>query len=203
MDMSMDIYEAIERRRSIRRFTATKPSREQINRILAAGRLAPSAKNRQPWRFVVCSGEAKAGLCRAMEQGLSREAERPLLPASAQFLRSAANTLNIMRQAPVLVCVVNILGAPLTGMLDTEDRVGEICNMQSIGAALENMALAATAEGLGSLWIGDSFFAQAELEAELKLTQGYLAAIMAIGEPDEQPTARPRLPLEEIVEWRE
>lgn len=201
--MSMDIYEAIEGRRSIRRFTATEPSREQINRILAAGRLAPSAKNRQPWRYVVCSGEAKAGICRAMEQGLLREAERPLLPGSARFLQSAGNTLNIMRQAPVLICVIDILGAPLTDALDVEDRVGEICNVESIGAALENMALAATAEGLGGLWIGDSFFAQVELEAELQLTQGYLAAIMAIGEPDEQPTARPRLPFDEIVEWRE
>jgi nitroreductase len=49
----MEIMEEIVKRRSIRQFNAEPIDKEKLSRILEAGRLAPSAKNRQPWRFVV------------------------------------------------------------------------------------------------------------------------------------------------------
>lgn len=73
--------------------------------------------------------------------------------------------------------------------------------MQSIGAAIENMALTATELGLGSLWICDTFFAQKELNDWMNM-EGELIAAMAIGYADEMPSSRSRKNMDDIVEWR-
>ena len=75
--------------------------------------------------------------------------------------------------------------------LSMDERVSEICNSQSIGAAIENMTLEAAAQGLGSLWICNSFFAQKELYA-----------VLAVGYADEAPEARLRKRTEDVIEWR-
>ena len=71
---------AIQNRRSIRKYQSKLVPRELVEQVLQAGILAPSSKNRQPWRFIVCTGPAKARLLLAMEQGLQREAQQPMLP---------------------------------------------------------------------------------------------------------------------------
>lgn len=136
------MLDAIAARRSIRKFKNTPVPRHIIEEIIKAGALAPSSKNRQPWHFVVTTGKAKEEALAAMEQGLRREAQQPLLPESAQYIAGAWNTLAIMRQAPVIIFVVNPLGLDLLTPQNAENRVFEICNAQSIGAAVENMSLA-------------------------------------------------------------
>lgn len=195
------MLEAIKNRRSIRRFAQTPVPRSMIEEILEAGRLAPSAKNRQPWRFVVATGSAKDELCAAFRTGLAREQRQPLLPDSAEHLAGAANTCAIMEQAPVIIVIANALGAEITRPLCPEEQVAFACNAQSIGAAIENMALAATSLGLGSLWICDTYFAQVELRAWLE-TAGEPFAALAIGFPAETPLSRPRKELDCIVQWR-
>lgn len=59
--------------------------------------LALSSKNRQPWRFIVTEGDAKALALAEMERGLNREKQQPLLPQSAQHLGAARHTLRIMQ----------------------------------------------------------------------------------------------------------
>ncbi len=106
-----------------------------------------------------------------------------------------------MRQAPVTIFITNALGLDLSRSLTEEDRISEICNAQSAGAAIENMSLAAVNLGLGSLWICDTYFAHEELLAWLGETGGLFAAF-AVGYADEAPAARPRKALEETVVWR-
>lgn len=195
------MIKAISDRRSIRRYQEVKVSRQDIEEVLQAGILAPSSKNRQPWKFIVVSGSAKAGMIKAMENGLEREKTDPLLPNSSQHLGGAEYTLSIMKQAPVTIFVVNTLGLCLSGQLSAEDRIYEICNAQSIGAAMENMTLTAADLGLGSLWICDTYFAQKELTEWLH-TDGELIAAMTLGYADETPSARPRRGIHEVVEWR-
>ena len=136
------MLDAIAARRSIRKFKTTPVAHEIIEEILRAGSLAPSSKNRQPWKFIVTTGQAKEEVLAVMERGLEREAQQPLLPESAQYIAGAWNTLAIMRQAPVIIFVVNPLGLDLLTPQNAENRVFEICNAQSIGAAVENMSLA-------------------------------------------------------------
>ena len=85
--------------------------------------------------------------------------------------------------------------------LTPEERIYDICNLQSISASIENMLLAASDKGIGSLWICDIYFAYAELSQWLN-EPGALIAAVALGYPDESPKARPRKKLEDVVEWR-
>ena len=193
--------ESMKNRRSIRKYQDAPVSRALLEQILQAGNLAPSAKNRQPWRFVVATGRGKAEAVAAMRRGLAREAETPLLPGSAQHRQGAAYTAQIMEQAPAVIFAINPLGRDVRAPLSPEERVYEICNAQSLGAALENMALRATELGLGSLWICDIYFAYDELKAWLG-GEGEPFAAMAIGYAAEAPRPRPRRALRDIVEWR-
>lgn len=193
---------AISARRSIRKYKSIPVRRELIEEVLQAGMLAPSSKNRQPWRFIVASGRAKEALLGAMRKGIEREKNgEALLPGSKRYISGAEHTLEIMEQAPVAIFVMNLLGEGLYRPLSPEERVYEICNAQSVGAAIENMALAAADLGLGSLWICDTYFAYNELMACLD-TRGELVAALALGYADEAPGQRPRKALADAVEWR-
>lgn len=191
----------IETRRSIRKFSGRDVPREMLERIVKAGLCAPSAKNRQPWRFIVTTGSSKESALSAMERGLEREKREPFLPESSGNLADAENTLKVMRQASAVIFVVNTLGAELARTLTVNERVYEICSAQSIGAAIQNMSLAAVELGLGSLWVCNTFFAQPELNEWLN-TDGELFAALAVGYPAEFPPPRPRKPISEAVEWR-
>lgn len=194
------MQEVIKNRRSIRKYKNTPIPKDQVSEILQAGMLAPSSKNRQPWRFIVVTGTAKEEACNVIEEGISREKISPFIPDSSTYITGAEHTLQIMRQAPLVIFIVNEIAVSFDKMLTMDERVSEICNAQSIGAAIENMTLTATELGLGSLWICDTFFAQKELSDWLN---GELYAALAVGYADENPCARPRKKMEDTIEWRE
>jgi nitroreductase len=76
----------------------------------------------------------------------------------------------------------------------------DVVDVQSIGAAIQNMLLAAQESGLGSLWMCDVFYAYKELCAWLGQS-GEMIAAVALGYADESPAARPRKPIGEVVRW--
>lgn len=191
----------IKDRRSIRKYDGREVPREMLEQIIAAGMCAPSAKNRQPWKYVVVTGSAKQDALSVMERGLEREKHNPFLPTSAGNITDAENTLKVMRQSSAVIFVVNTLGVELSRTLTVDERVYEICNAQSIGAAVQNMSLAVVELGLGSLWVCNTFFAQLELNKWLN-TGGELFAALAVGYASESPAPRPRNPISETVEWR-
>lgn len=194
--------DAILSRRSVRKYNPEEVSEEKIKKVLEAGIAAPSAKNRQPWKFVVVRGSAKAEMLAAMEKGILREREgNGILPDSICHSKSALFTHKIMEQAPVTIFILNPLGKRLTEALDLEERIYEICNMQSIGAAIENMTLEAVNQGLGSLWICDIFFAYEELTEWLN-EEGELTAALSLGYAAENPGKRPRMEFDQVVKWR-
>lgn len=192
----------IYKRRSIRKFTDKPVSEEDMAEIIQSGIKAPSSKNRQPWKYIVVQGGAKEEMLEAFRRGILREEHgSALLPQSRQHLVTAKHTVDIMAQAPVIVFVVNSLGKSISDAQTPEERISEICNVQSIGASIENMLLAATEKGIGSLWICDIFFAYEELCKWLG-SKGQLIAAVAFGYPDEFPEERPRRKTEDTVEWR-
>lgn len=153
------MIEEIKARRSIRHFLPTPLSKEQLEEIVRAGMAAPSAKNLQPWHFVVTEGKAKERVCAAMETGIERERHSPMLPDTRHYLDGAFETLRVMREAAAVILITSPIARPLSATMTLDRRVTEICTAQSVGAAIENMCLQATALGIGSLWICDSFFA--------------------------------------------
>lgn len=193
---------AIYDRRSIRKFIDKPISQKDITDIIQSGLKAPSSKNRQPWKYVVIQGNAKEEMLKVFYQGIEREEnDSALLPQSKQYIASARYTIDIMSEAPTIIFVVNSLGKSIMAELTPEERVYEICNIQSISASIQNMLLAATEKGIGSLWICDIYFAYPELCKWLD-SDGQLIAAIAFGYPNEFPDERPRKRIEDIVEWR-
>ena len=192
----------IENRRSIRKYKADTVDKKDIELILRAGTLAPSAKNRQPWKYYVYTGDNKKKLLDCMEAGLIRESgKNKLLPNSQYGLPDAFHTLQIMREAPVLIVIENTNGISPYLSIDTDRRVSEICDTLSIGASVENVLLRATELGYGTLWIANTCFAYKEL-VEFMGIKGQLIGAVSLGVANEAPRQRPRKDLSEVVEFR-
>lgn len=186
----MNTLEAIRARRSVRQFKSKPVPRELVERILEATVQAPSAKNRQPWRFVVVDGPGKrAEMLTVMREGIenARKAGVPL--GSAEW------TAGVMGHAPVTVFVLD--AESTTRPWDAEQNIPDI---QSIGGAIQTMCLAALEMGLGSLWICDVFYAYDELRRWLGTDRQMVCAV-ALGYPGESPAARPRRSWQELTTW--
>ncbi len=196
------MIQAIDKRRSTRKYLNNEISEQDISEIIRSGIQAPSSKNRQPWKFVVVQGNAKSEMLQAFNRGINREENGvALLPESTKYIESAKRTIEILEQSPVVIFVVNPLGKGILKEITPEERIYDVCNIQSTSAAIQNMLLEATEMGIGSLWVCDIFFAYQELSEWLN-TSGELLAAVALGYPDESPNPRPRKQIDEVVEWR-
>lgn len=196
----MDVLTAIKERRSIRKYDTTSISHDDIERIILAGMQAPSGKNRQPWRFIVVEGVSKIDMLKAMNRGLERETHNPKLPNSAKYIDSVKHTISIMEQAPVTIFIINPLNSMECFPEDWESRFYEVCNIQSIGACIQNMLLVAVDLGVGSLWNNDIYFAYDELAGWLNTREQIVAAV-SFGISSECPNARPRNNIADLVKW--
>lgn len=192
----------INDRRSIRKYKPQIVDKKLIDEILNAAILAPSAKNRQPWKFIVYSETTKDEVLAEMEKGLLKTKEElKNIPNSEYIFSDAFNTLRIMREAPAIIMVLNTNGSSPFADIDTFARMTEICDSLSIGAAIENMLLKATELGLGTLWIANTSYAYNELVSYIG-TSAQLIGAVALGYADEAPSPRPRKGLDEVVEYR-
>ena len=197
----METITAISSRRSIRKYQAAPIPHNDIEKIILAGMQAPSPKNRQPWRFAVIEGGAKADMISAMIKGLEREVTYPKLLESSIHISGAKYSISVMEQAPVTIFVINPLNMMERFPVDWEARFGDISNVQSVGACIQNMLLAATDLGYGSLWINDIYFAYEEIGKWLNTNKQIVAAV-SFGIPAENPSARPRNNTADMVEWK-
>ena len=196
----LSVMECIYNRRSIRKYKNEMPDMKKIEKILDAARVAPSGKNRQPWKFIVYGGEKKSDILKEMRKGIKRELKAPVFKDSKRLLPDADNTLRIMMKAPIVVFVFNTNGKSPMEHIDTDERFAEICDSLSIGAAIENMLLEAQELGIGSLWIGNTCFAYNELVDYIG-EKGQLIGAVALGIADEEPKVRPRKKIEDIVKY--
>jgi nitroreductase len=190
----METSEAISRRRSIRLFKDAPVPRELLEKLLAASVLAPSATNRQPWRFVVLQGAARETLSRLMREGAD------LLESRGLKTGSCRNSARIVARAPVTVVIFNSENVHDGLVLD--HVVYNAPDIQSIGGMIQTMLLAAQDLGLGTLWICDVLYAYTAIREWLGRREELVAAV-SIGYPAEAPAARLRKPWQELTEWRE
>lgn len=192
----MEVSQAILERRSIRKFKEDPVSKELLNKILEAGTLAPSGKNKQPWKFYVVQGEIRSEMTQAMQRGIDRLTKMGINTGSAKY------TLRVMETAPVTIFVFNPTSKHPLLKRDTLEVYTDIVDIQSIGAAIQNMLLTAVDLGLGTLWICDVFFGYEEL-CKWFGEEGQMIAAVSIGYPDASPPARPRKSVEEVTEFLE
>ena len=198
----MNTFEAIYKRRSIRKFINKEIPKECIEKILDAAIQAPSAKNSQPWKFIVITESNKTAMLNAMQSGIENSKEQmKYFPNINYFLTSADNSLKSMGQAPITVFIFNTTDDHSWIERSKELSLSQCANTQSIGAAIENMLLAAASLGIGSLWICDIFFAYQEICQWLG-EENQLVAAVSFGYADEEPDKRPRKKFDNAVQWR-
>jgi nitroreductase len=190
----MNVIDAIAARHSIRRFKPDPIAPELLEQILTAGIRAPSGKNRQPWRFYIVQGEKRTEMIRLMRQGIEKEKGR------GEGVGSAEWSANVMEQAPVTVFIFNPNGTHPWLARGIDQNFNELVDVQSVGACIQNMLLAAVELGLGSLWICDVFAAYDELAGWLGETHEMVAAV-SFGYPEGDPHLTSRKPLSEVAHW--
>jgi F420 biosynthesis protein FbiB-like protein len=195
-----EFYEVIESRRSIRQFQKLPVSRNQLNRILSAGGLAPSAHNAQPWRFFVLQTvKLKEKLAKAMgkvfRQDLEADGEEPeivndLVQASVDRFSSA----------PVLVLVCLTMESMDSYPDEKRQQTEMMMAIQSVAAAIQTILFAAHVEGLGGCWFCAPLFCPDAVRKVLGLSEELIPqALLMLGVADETPEPPIRLPFEELV----
>jgi nitroreductase len=180
--MSNETLRMIAARHSVRRFSERPVPDELVGTLLDAANRAPSAHNQQSWRFLIVRGAKKAELAELA----SRRAADFARPASV-LLRMAARTIT---SAPVVIGVANT--GDLIGhgqdlfQLDAAANLDFFRTMeiQSSAAAVENLLLAATSLGLGTVWLGILYLVKDEALSLLGEPAGEFMAVIPVGYPE-------------------
>ena len=167
----MDVYEAIVTRKSIRSFRDREIADEVMHRILEAVRLAPSASNRQEWRFVV-----------------ARDPE-----LRKQLAQACRGQTHFGQAAALIACCAETDGHIMT--------CGEACYPIDVAIAVDHLTLCAAAEGLGTCWIGAFHQDRVKEILGIPPQIRVVAMLALGHPTDPTPVEKRRLPLETIVRY--
>lgn len=146
--IDLEVFDVVRGRRSVRSYSDTPVPKEVLDRVIEAGRLAPSASNVQPWHFIIVTDPEK------------------------RTVLSEGKYAGFLRQVPVVIVGCgDKKSAPRWYVIDTT-------------IALQNMVIQATAEGLGTCWIGS--FHHERVARALGLPDNMeVVAMLAVGYPKE------------------
>jgi len=191
----MTLDAALAGRRSVRQFSPRPVERALVEEVIAAACLAPAPHHSHPWRFVILSPDARAALTQAMGERWRQDLERDGLP-EARIRRLLSRSRSRLTAAPVLILAGVVAQAQRPWPDPRRQRAEELMFAQSMGAALQNLMLAAHARGLGSHWISAPLFCPDAVCLALDLPSDFQPqALVAIGYPKEGLRLPPRLPL--------
>jgi len=171
----------VQARRSVRTFTKDEVTDEQVKVLLHAANQAPSAHNQQAWRFIVLRGEKKNELAQLVTS-CSASLPRP----AAALLRMGAKS---MLSAPIVIAVANTgdLIRHGTDLFKVEKEMAHdffrTMEIQSSAAAVQNILLAATSLGLGTVWLGILYLIKDDVLRFLGEPEGEFMAVVPVGHP--------------------
>jgi nitroreductase len=200
----MDFFEVVHTQRSIRQFKSDPVPPEAIRKMIDAAIRAPSGSNTQPWIWLVIRDPAKRDAIGGAVQrhffgtrsieALRREYQQLEDPVSRRMMLSAVGLYETLAEAPVLIIPC------LVGFSEADLRAGS-----SIYGAVQNMMLAARAQGLGTVFTRFNHYIEDTLRAECHLPDDAISTcLIPVGYPDGQrfgPTSRK--PPEEVTYWDE
>lgn len=196
----MRIEQAIASRRSIRRFAPRSVPPGVVEELVTAACSAPAPHHGRPWRFVrIASDEARHRLAEAMAEAwqadLARDGEPP-----ERVQRLTARARRQLTEAPVLILACLCLEGARPWPDGRRRQAEREMFLQSLGAALQNLMLAAHARGLGSYLKGAPLFCPGAVCRALNLPEGWEPAFLVLlGYPAEGPPPRPQPPLAELL----
>lgn len=173
------LMELLRQRSSCRKYKNKQVSDSAIGNCLEAARLAPSACNKQPWRFIIVRNTEK--LKKICNEGLLPGIPMPWL-----------------NDAPVIVVLcskISIFTHKIAPILSGVDY-----SMLDIGIAGEHFVLAAEAQGLGTCWIG--WFKEKKIKNLLNIPKNIkILSLISLGYPENVSDSPPKKSIEEITNW--
>ncbi len=223
----MEVIEAIERRKSIRAFRPDPVSREDLTRLIGAAVAGPSKGNSQIWEFIGVTGEKK----RAMDKMLLELLKTDLIPSMklsesdditpSDALRKAErrsshneremskilSPLGLSFEKFMLEGTFTFFNAPVAILVFVDEAFSrDLPHILSVGAAVQNILLAATDMGLGTCWIGGVWRYTRHIRKLLKVPDSKkLLSAVALGYPDLNSPINiyrsPRGDIGEFVKW--
>lgn len=209
----MNLDELLERRRSVRRFKPDPIPRGDLERVLEAAISAPSASNKQPWRWLVITNRARiAEAASAVREATARvqasipEASQPAFAAYGEYFTRFEHApcviVPICRGAAVLSQLVD--DSLPEALRDTVLQMERHSAVVSTSLGLMNLLLKATDLGLGASAMTGPLVAAPALKQLLGVPDSWsIVAIVALGQPDEDPKATSRKALKHVVRFIE
>lgn len=177
----MEFNDCLNMRKTIRKFENMNVKIEEIHKIIDSALIAPSAKNRQPWRFYILDHIQKQTILNMMYKwDKENKNEKTSVKGSADQINMADKGILIYRE-------------------NVKNPDYDIADYLSIGAAIENMSLQCVNLGLGSCWVCDVTYIETEINEYLNLPNLELISMLAIGYSAEMPERRKRLKREDVI----
>jgi len=197
LSLRNETLKTISGRHSVRSFTKDDVTEDEINVLLYAANAAPSAHNQQAWRFIILRSEKK------------QELAQLVTTQSAFFPRPAAALLRMgaksIISAPVVIAVVNTgdLIRHGTELFKVEKETAHdffrTMEIQSSAAAVENILIAATSLGIGTVWLGVLYLIKDEVLRFLGEPEGEFMAVVPVGRPAKAGSGPAKQPVERKV----
>ena len=206
-----ELLALLRSRRSVRVFTSERPKREAIERLIEAAVTAPSAGNKQPWRFFVVEN---AALIRQLADAAAAAVDRiarHVEPQSEAAFRAYGDYFTRFAAAPILIVALyrplHVLSQLVSEDLPAGDRarigaLEERSGLVGTAMALQNLLLAAHALGLGASGLTGPLVAEDHFRALLDLPESWsIAAIVAVGHAAETPAPTSRKDAATVTRW--
>ncbi|TET17912.1 MAG: nitroreductase family protein, partial [Candidatus Cloacimonadota bacterium] len=168
----MELREAIRNRRSIRKFKDIEIPREKIEELLQSALWAPSGMNSQNWHFVIVKDTLKERLIdvsRKAFDGFILESLKKVFKGKEAVIKASERFFRTLGNAPVIVCVYR-----------TSTVEGELTDIQSVAAAIENFLLLLHEQGYGGCWMTGPVHLRDEINRILGVEGKKLQALIPI-----------------------
>ena len=196
---NISLKDFLRTRRSIRRFKPDPVPDSVIREILNTATFAPSAHNRQPWRFVVLTDPSvKSNFADAMAADFQHDLEADNLPTEVIDKRLHRSRERINGAPVVILLCLEMIEMDTYPDARRQNAEYTIAT-QSVANAGMQLLLAAHAESLGGVWVCSPVFAQETVQTALNIPSTWEPqAMFLLGYPAEMPEVRERKPLDEI-----
>ena len=183
----MDFIDVAQKRTSVRSYTDEGIARDTLREICRIGGLAPSVNNFQPWRFVAMTSREKMSEIAAVVAQKIEALPEKNCEVGEQIKKQVEYFSTFFEKAPAVIFVFSspyesVLEQGVTLTHDEVNRIRAYPDMQSIGACVQNMLLAAVNMGLGACWMSSPLIAKQEIAKMLNVDSNCeLAAMVVVG----------------------
>lgn len=186
----MDVWQAIQERRAVREYKDEAVDRGTLQKLIDAGTMAPSTMNSQPWHFHVISGAKRDALVKILN--------RSTLMLADVFAEMDEKSVEMATKF-----FSDVGGAPVVMVISVPDNEGDdykrLVDSISCGCALQNMQLAAYAEGLATCVLTISFWVKEDIVKLLKIEGRDIICCLIVGRAGQIPPAPARRA--NVVTW--